>query len=163
MRILDLGSGGGIPGLVLAAGRPEGEFVLLDASRRRTAFLNDAVERLGFGTRVRVVGERAEVAGRDPSLRGWMDAVVARSFGPPAVTAECAAGFLPVGGVLVVSEPPDPEAVGARWPASGLAELGYGPAVPLEAASAGFVRIPRTGQDDRWPRRVGVPAKRPRW
>ena len=48
--------------------------------------------------RVRVVRARAEVAGRDAALRGRFDVVVARGFGPPAVTAECAAPLLSLGG-----------------------------------------------------------------
>jgi 16S rRNA (guanine527-N7)-methyltransferase len=152
-----------VPGLVLAVLRPERSLVLLDAAQRRTGFLREAVDRLGLASRVQVVTDRAEVAGRSPDLRSSFDAVVARSFGPPAVTAECAAGFLPVGGVLVVSEPPADEEPEGRWPPAGLAELGFGPAVRLGTATAGFVRIPRVEVHDRWPRRVGIPAKRPRW
>ena len=92
--------------------------------------------------------------------------VVARSFGPPAVTAECAVGFLRSGGRLVVSEPPgDAEGDGAadRWPRSGLEELGYAPPVPASVPGASFVVLEKTRGDDRWPRRVGIPAKRPVW
>jgi 16S rRNA (guanine527-N7)-methyltransferase len=121
-RALDLGSGGGVPGLVIAAARPNVELVLLDASERRTDWLRRAVIRLGWADRVRVVTARAEELARDGAWRGSQDAVVARSFAPPLVTAECAAGFLRVGGVLVVSEPP---AAGAdRWPAPALDQLG---------------------------------------
>ena len=48
-RIVDLGSGGGLPGLVVAAAWPEGVVVLLDANARRTEFLRRAVDRLGLG------------------------------------------------------------------------------------------------------------------
>ena len=72
--------------------------------------------------RVTVVAGRAEELGRSPQWRGRMAAVVARSFGSPSVTAECAAPLLAVGGQLVVSEPPEPAA--GRWPAAGLALVG---------------------------------------
>ena len=121
-RILDLGAGGGVPGLVVAHAVPEADVVLLDASTGRTDFLRRAVGRLGLVERVTVLTARAETAGRDPVWRGTFDAVVARSFGEPAVTAEAAAPFLRVGGQLVVSEPPD-RAVD-RWPPDGLALLG---------------------------------------
>ena len=87
-RLLDLGSGGGVPGLVIAAARDDLQIVLLDAAERRTAFLEQAVAELGIGSRVTVVRGRAEELGRDPELRRRFDVVTARSFGPPAVTAE---------------------------------------------------------------------------
>ncbi|HET9772856.1 MAG TPA: RsmG family class I SAM-dependent methyltransferase, partial [Acidimicrobiia bacterium] len=88
-RVLDLGSGGGLPGLVLATARPELELTLLEARQRACRFLREAVAELGLGG-VDVVESRAEEAARRPGLRETFDAVVARSFGPPAVTAECA-------------------------------------------------------------------------
>ncbi len=123
-RVVDLGSGGGLPGLVLATRWPEARLVLVEAGSRRAAFLTEAVTRLGLESRVIVLRERAEVAGRDPGCRGRFDVVVSRSFGPPAVTAECAAPFLRVGGVLVASGPPAPHATGSAgrrpgWPRSG--------------------------------------------
>ena len=130
-RALDLGSGGGLPGLVLAALWAESSWVLLDAGERRTAFLTEAVTELGWPDRVEVRRERAERAGHDPELRGRHDLVVARSFGPPAVTAECAAPLLTVGGWLLVSEPPDAADTAERWDDAGLDRLGLrrGPAV----------------------------------
>jgi 16S rRNA (guanine527-N7)-methyltransferase len=161
---LDLGSGGGIPGLVLAHGWPEREAVLLDSNTRRARFLTEAVAELGWQGRVRVVGERAEVAGRRPALRGAFSLVVARSFGPPPVVAECAAPFLRPGGVLVVSEPPGSERherVDQRWPRSGLDALGL---IPLARWQGRFgYQLLRQAEPcpDRFPRRTGVPAKRP--
>jgi 16S rRNA (guanine527-N7)-methyltransferase len=122
-RIVDLGSGAGLPGLVLAVEDPDLRVALVDASERRSDVLRRAVGRLGLTERVEVVCERAEVLGRSPAWRSQAAAVVARSFGPPALLAECAAPLLRLGGQLVVSEPPtdDPE----RWPAAGLALLGF--------------------------------------
>jgi 16S rRNA (guanine527-N7)-methyltransferase len=158
---LDLGSGGGLPGLVLALEWQSSRAVLLDAMVRRTEFLRRACSDLGLDGRVRVVCERAEVAARDPELREQFDVVTARSFGPPAVTAECAVAFLRPGGRLVVSEPP--EDTGERWPTSGLAVLGLGLRQPASPQRR-YVVIVRTGDiEDRFPRRVGVPAKRPLW
>jgi 16S rRNA (guanine527-N7)-methyltransferase len=157
---LDLGSGGGLPGLVVAGEWPTSTGVLLDANHRRAEFLEDACRRLHLGPRVRVVCERAEVAGRDPLLREQFDAVTARAFGRPPVVAECGSPFLRVGGRLVVSEPPHET---ARWDADALSLLG----MELEVVSrleARYVVMRRIAPvDDRWPRRTGVPTKRPLW
>lgn len=159
-RVLDLGSGGGVPGLVLAAEAwTTSEVVLLDGSRRRCTALEVEVDALGLGDRVRVVWSRAEEAGRDPDLRASFDVVVARSFASPAVTAECAAPLLRVGGVLVVSEPPDDGI--DRWPA-GVARLGLEAEPVIEAAGHRFVLLRQVEAcPDRYPRRPGVPQRRP--
>ncbi|MEW6474765.1 MAG: RsmG family class I SAM-dependent methyltransferase [Actinomycetota bacterium] len=164
-RVLDLGSGGGLPGLVIATQRPELELTLLEARQRACRFLREAVSGMERPD-VAVVEARAEEAARRGDLRETFDAVVARSFGPPAVTAECAVGFLRPGGRLVVSEPPGDEgkeAVTARWPSAGLEELGFGPPSRGAAPGGSFVVLEKVRSDDRWPRRVGVPAKRPLW
>ncbi len=155
-RALDLGSGAGLPGLVLALAWPHSEWVLLDANARRAEFLVSAVQELGLADRVVVDHRRAELSGRDPDRRGTMAAVVARSFGRPAVVAECAAPFLAAGGYLVVSEPPEDT---DRWPEDGMAALGLEADPP---ASPGFVRFRQIAPcPERYPRRDGVPAKRP--
>lgn len=156
-RALDLGAGGGLPGLVLAVADPAVTWVFVDASQRRTAALAAAVADLDLGARVSVLCGRAEEVARDPAHRSAYDAVVARSFGPPAVVAECAAPLLRPGGALAVSEPPD-DAPG-RWPEEGLALLGLAP-VPSSDAGV-FVAEQRAEAGERFPRRVGIPAKRP--
>jgi len=159
---VDLGSGGGLPGLVLALlGGPDRRWRLVDANRRRCAFLRDAVAELGLADRVEVTEGRAEDVGRRPDVRGHADVVVARSFGAPAVVAECAAPLLTVGGRLVVSDPPD-RAVEDRWPAQRLDDLGLSPAAPHRGAGAHLSVMTQVRPcPDRYPRRVGVPAKRP--
>jgi 16S rRNA (guanine527-N7)-methyltransferase len=168
-RWIDLGSGGGLPGLVLAQVWPGSEGVLLDSSHRRTEFLGGAVHTMEWDGRVRVVRARAEDAGRDPGLRQGFQAVWARSFGSPPVTAECAAPFLRVGGLLVVSEPP-PDQVpgtgagdpgGGRWPRDGLAPLGLEPLRTLRGRFGYQIVSQSEACPERFPRRAGVPTKRP--
>jgi 16S rRNA (guanine527-N7)-methyltransferase len=159
-RAVDLGSGGGVPGLVLAGLLPTASWLLLDASLQRVRFLEGAVRQLGLTSRVEVRHGRAEDLGRDPDWRGTCDAVVARSFGPPAVVAECAAPLLRVGGGLVVSEPPEPD--GERWPSVGLSELGL--VVRLVGPRSGYRMAEmqlEVSCPDRFPRRAGVPARAP--
>ncbi len=159
-RVVDLGSGAGIPGLVLALLWPQVPVVLVDASQRSAAFLEEAVGRLGVEGRVKVVRQRAEVVGRDRQWRGTADLVVARGFAPPAAVAECAAPLLAPVGKLVVSEPP--ERAEDRWPPEGLARLGLAPGAIVDRGGKGY-RVLRQERlcPDRFPRRVGIPAKRP--
>jgi len=161
---LDLGSGGGLPGLVLADEWPEAQGTLLEAQRRRCQFLTAAVRKLGLEARVEVVCGRAEELARTPRLRSEFDLVVARSFAAPAATAECAVGFLRPGGELVVSEPPDAESSASRWDADGMTILGFGPTSYLRQGESGAIRAELISEPaDRWPRRDGVPTKRPLW
>jgi 16S rRNA (guanine527-N7)-methyltransferase len=149
-RVLDLGSGGGLPGLVLAVGLEAAEVTLLDAREGRTDFLRRAVRKLGLGDRVEIVTGEAQVVAHRVDRRGRYDAVVSRSFGSPAVTAECAAGFLRVGGRLVVSEPPGDGGAADRWPEAGLAVVGQ----RLLQVGEGYVAIEQVAScPPRYPRR----------
>ena len=155
----DLGTGGGLPGLVLAVQRPEVHWTFVESSQTRAQFLTHAVARLGL--EVDVLADRVEQLGRGAG-RETFDVVTARSFGLPAVVAECAAPLLVLGGVLVVSEPPEGEVI-VRWPEAQLAELGLG-AAELVAGPPRLARITRVGPcPPDVPRKVGRPAKRPRF
>ncbi len=160
----DLGSGAGVPGLVLALLWPETTLALVDAMAKRTRWLETACRQLGLGGRCRVVRERAEVLGHDPAFREHFEVVTARAFAAPAVTAECSAPLLEVGGRLVVSEPPEPDP--HRWPADALESLGLGPARRVDDPDvpATVVVLEKRGETpEAYPRRTGVPAKRPLW
>lgn len=165
---LDLGSGSGLPGLVLARAWPEAHAVLLDAGERRCRFLADAVRSLELGERVQVRCGRAEDLARTAELRDAHPLVVARGFGPPPVVAECGVGLVAPGGALVVTEPPPgvagPSRTVDRWPVEELAELGLVRESELRGADVGAVVLRKTGPTaPRWPRRAGVPRKRPLW
>ncbi len=148
------GAGSAAPG---GAGFP---WTLLDSRRRSVTFLREAVGTLGLAGRVAVVEGRAEDVGRSPEHRGRYRLVTARGFGPPAVTAECAAALLVVGGRLVVSEPPG--SGGERWPAYALERLGLGLLKVVRLHQGSFVVLEqRSTCPDAYPRRAGVPAKRP--
>ena len=160
-RVVDLGSGGGLPSLVLAQTWSAAEFWLIEANQRRVSFLAEAVVRMGWTDRVHACNGRAEVFGRDGQLRGTMDLVTARGFGPPAVTAECAGPFLVPGGRLIVSEPPASEGE-RRWPGAGLALLGMRLHGVCSRGPAHYAVVEQERPcPDRYPRRVGIPAKRP--
>lgn len=159
VRAVDLGAGGGVPGLALALAFPSVTWMLVDAAQRRTGFLRAAIDVLDLADRVDVATIRAEEFGRQAEHRGSFRVVVARGFGPPAVTAECAAPLLEVPGWAIVSDPPD--GVGERWPVEGLALVGMIPGPAVRAAGASFQVLEQEAQcPTRYPRRVGVPGKR---
>ena len=159
VRIGDVGSGGGVPGLVLAMAT-DAHLVLVDNKTRRTDWLSEAAYRLGLGERVTVVARPAEEAGQDPEWRGTCDVVVARSFAGPAPTAECAAGLVRRGGLVVVSEPPEAE---DRWAGLVTAPLGYD-SVRLIDRPEGHYAVLIAGSEpleDRFPRTWAAQKKRP--
>lgn len=140
---LDLGSGGGIPGLILSTCWPEAQLVLLDSNERRTAFLSDALIGLPGGATAEVVRGRAEEIGRDDRYRERFELVTARSFGSPAVTAECGAPLMVIDGLMVVSEPPSTET-------SRSADRGVARTRPLRKVRRPIrraLRIPGLGED----------------
>ncbi|MDW3215377.1 MAG: RsmG family class I SAM-dependent methyltransferase [Ilumatobacteraceae bacterium] len=120
-RLVDLGSGGGLPGLVLADAYPEIRITLVDRREKRTDFLRRAVLRLDF-THVDVVAADVDVliGEVDDGIRHRFDVVTARGFGPPSTTLTVACDLLAPAGRVVISEPP----AGDRWDAELLTSLG---------------------------------------
>lgn len=118
VRIADIGAGGGVPGLVLAADLPEAGVTLIDRRATRTDHLARLVRRLGLTARVDVRTVDLTVTPAD--LRGSFDVVTARGFGAPRVTVAAARPLLAPGGRIIISEPPAgrPD----RWPDELLAE-----------------------------------------
>jgi 16S rRNA (guanine527-N7)-methyltransferase len=155
---LDLGSGGGLPGLVLAE-RWGCQAVLVDSMVKRMSFLREVLTWSGAPRDVEVVTGRAEAVARESDYESSFDLVAARSFGPPAVTAECGARFLSMGGALVVSEPPQDDQ--GRWNAEILRTMGLEDKGRVRHGAAFRVLIKVSLTPRELPRDVGMPAKRP--
>jgi 16S rRNA (guanine527-N7)-methyltransferase len=98
-RIADLGSGAGLPGLVLAAGLPAARVDLIESLGRKCEFLREAAERMDLGN-VSVVCERSEDWASSHGREAY-DAVTSRAVGSLATLAELASPLLRQGGVLV--------------------------------------------------------------
>lgn len=96
-RVGDVGSGAGLPGLVLAIARPDVDFTLIEPMERRTAWLNDQVAELGL-TNVTVVRDRAEDVRRDVLL----DQVTARAVSALKKLIPMTAPLVRPGGELVL-------------------------------------------------------------
>jgi 16S rRNA (guanine527-N7)-methyltransferase len=129
--VVDVGSGAGLPGLVLAIARPDLSVTLVEPLLRRTRFLDEVVETLGLAERVEVVRGRAEeLHGR----RTW-DVVTARAVAPLERLAGWCLPLVSAGGELVAMKgAAAADEVEEAWPAlralgcerPAVAELGMG-------------------------------------
>ena len=156
-RVVDLGSGGGLPAVPLACTWPDSTWLLVESWARRAALLRRVVRELALGSRVAVTSARAELVGRGPE-RGQADVVTARSFGPAAVTLECAAPLLAPGGRVLISvrasEPP--------WPTKGLDAVGLALEADWRIDRYAYRSLVSTGACSAdLPRRPGVPERFP--
>jgi len=156
---LDLGSGGGLPGLVLLE-HWGCRAVLTDSMEKRMVFLREVLEWPGAPSGAEVITARAEDLARESDLEESFDLVTARSFGPPAVAAECAVRFLKVGGLLIVSEPPDDD-LPDRWPPSGLGKLGMTSRGRVRFGAAYQILEKTKPTPPQYPRPSGTPKKNP--
>jgi 16S rRNA (guanine527-N7)-methyltransferase len=164
---IDLGSGGGLPGLALAMARPDRHWTLVDSVGKKAALLAEFAEALGLRN-VTVLGERAEALGRSPGHRQHYGLVTARACAALPVLAELALPLLAVGGSLLAWKGPlgdgDEEVRRGRV---AIGQLGGGrlrivdPDVPALGGHR-FVVVPKERDTDaRFPRRAGEPGRRP--
>jgi 16S rRNA (guanine527-N7)-methyltransferase len=100
-RFIDLGSGGGYPGLPLAAGLPAARALLLEPIRKKAGFLSTVIEAIGLAGTVEAAPVRAEALAADRRHRGRWPAVTARAVAGLAELLELAVPLLEPGGVLV--------------------------------------------------------------
>jgi 16S rRNA (guanine527-N7)-methyltransferase len=156
--VVDVGSGGGMPGIPLKIARPDLRVTLLEADRRKAAFLVHAAASLDLA--VEVVTERAEDAARGP-LRETFDLAVCRALGPMPVVAELCLPLVRVGGrLLAMAGEAEPFGEAARLLGGGEPEVA--PAPTGARASGRVIAVPKIEPTpDRYPRRAGVPARRP--
>lgn len=124
--VVDVGSGAGLPGLVLAIARPDLSLMLIEPMRRRVTWLAETVEALGL-TNVELLHGRAE------AFWGQVCApyVTARAVAPLASLALWCSGLLPMGGWLVAMKGASAVEEVAR-DAEALADCGFGPAEVVE-------------------------------
>ncbi|HYM50923.1 MAG TPA: 16S rRNA (guanine(527)-N(7))-methyltransferase RsmG [Candidatus Limnocylindrales bacterium] len=157
-RAIDIGSGGGLPAIPLALALPGVRFTLLEASRRKVAFLQHVAGELRLDN-VEVVDRRAEEAGRLPGYREAFDRAVSRAAARPAVLLELAVPFIRTGGDLVA----DVGAIDAAPLAPVAARLGASPPwIERTRAGQSVLRLRKLSPTPpEYPRRPGVPERRP--
>uniref|UniRef100_A0A7S3QS54 Ribosomal RNA small subunit methyltransferase G n=1 Tax=Dunaliella tertiolecta TaxID=3047 RepID=A0A7S3QS54_DUNTE len=108
LRVIDVGTGAGLPGMVLAVMRPHWQVTLLDSLRKRCDFLTRAAEVAGVQN-VSVVWSRAEEGGRREELRDTFDLAVARAVAETRVLSELCLPFVRAGGLWIAAKGPDPK------------------------------------------------------
>ncbi|MFA6528081.1 MAG: 16S rRNA (guanine(527)-N(7))-methyltransferase RsmG, partial [Candidatus Gracilibacteria bacterium] len=104
-KVLDLGTGGGLPGVVLAIQHPDKNFTLVDATHKKCASIGLMIDYLEL-TNTTVICERAENLAHNPIHREKYDVVVARALAPLPTLLEYASGFIHTGGILIAYKGP---------------------------------------------------------
>src|ERR1700736_1850786 len=163
LRVIDVGSGGGLPGLPLRLARPDLALTLLEANRRKAAFLVQAAATLGLAD-VEVVALRAEAARHDPRHRESYDFALARALAAMPVLVELCLPFVAVGGrLLAMKTAAALEAESARAAIERLGgRLHEIVAAASSARSQGEVVVNEKVRPTpaEYPRRPGVPERR---
>ena len=158
-RVIDIGSGGGLPALPLAVAMPQVQFTLLEANARKCAFLEHVAGTLEL-TNVTVAPGRAEELGHRPALREQFDRAISRAAARPEVLLELALPFVTTGGDLVAQVSPlDPLLLepAARLLGGGTPRLEH-----PDASGRTLMVVPKLGATpSRFPRRIGLPGRKP--
>ncbi|MFM9958865.1 MAG: 16S rRNA (guanine(527)-N(7))-methyltransferase RsmG [Phycisphaerales bacterium] len=159
--IIDVGSGGGLPGIPLAIGMNHLRFTLLEATGKKAQFLSAVIEALGL-TNARVLNERAEVVGQDHRAhREMYDAVVARAVGPMSVIAELTVPLAKEGGsvFLVKGQKAEEELLAAK---AALHMLHAVHAGTIDTPTGRIVVLDKPRKTPRaYPRAPGEPKRKP--
>lgn len=164
--IIDLGTGGGVPGLPLAVVAPHLRFTLVDAREKKLAFVAAAARDLGLAN-VTTRAARAEALGRDADFRERYEVGLAKALAPLNILVELLVPLLVPGGLLVAwkARAAGDEIAAAARALDELAcvvEERRPYAIPGGDERRELILIRRTGPlPDRYPRRAGIPEKRP--
>ena len=164
---IDVGTGGGFPGLAIAIALPQAQVTLLDSVGRKTAAVEAMASTLGLADRVRVRTERIETTGRDGTFRGSFDRAVARAVAAAPVVAEYLVPLLKMDGqaLLYRGQWNDTDAVplhrALRLLQARLVEVQHRQ-LPSDRGTRHLLRVQPTGPCPRsYPRAVGTPSRDP--
>ncbi|KAH7287856.1 hypothetical protein KP509_31G000400 [Ceratopteris richardii] len=166
LKVVDVGSGAGLPGIVLAIARPCWEITLLESLQKRCNFLQYVMEALSLNN-VKLVRARAEDAGHDKNYREVFDISVARAVAEMRILVELCLPLVRIGGLLVAAKGANPEEEmhAAKRPA----ELLGASILSMEKVSSYSPYGQRTAvlchkkrrTPNKFPRKAGIPQKQP--
>lgn len=166
-EILDLGTGGGFPGLALAIVYPKMQFTLVDATEKKIAAVAEMAKSLGLKN-VSTVAARAEELARDKQHREQYDRVVARALAGFATLLEYCMPFVKPDGLFIAYQ--GPELIEQWQQYEDVAETLSSHLIACETAvlpdeeqsQRCFVVVEKTGKiNTAYPRRTGLPKKKP--
>ncbi len=166
VKVIDVGTGAGFPGLPLAMARPDISVTLLDSLKKRLLFLDEVIRQTDTKNAV-TVHARAEDGGRDKKLREQFDIVVSRAVSRLSVLCEYTLPYLKVGGTLIAMKGPSAEEELAEAK-NAISVLGGGEvtlqktALEDESLSHCLVLIKKVRPTPTtYPRKAGTPTKNP--
>ncbi|KUG02577.1 rrna small subunit 7-methylguanosine (m7g) methyltransferase gidb [hydrocarbon metagenome] len=164
-EIIDVGSGAGFPGLIMAISRQENTYTLLESELKKYQFLSQAVQLLKM-SHVQVIRGRAEELGHDNAYREHFDVATSRAVAAMRVVIEYCLPLTRVGGMVLLWKGPRYEeeieqsthalkVLGGKVEEIYLYQLG-------EDRQRAIIQIRKHQQTpERYPRRTGLPVKRP--
>ena len=165
-RCIDIGAGAGFPGLPLKIVWPRLQLTLLESVGKKVRFLTHMVEAMGL-QETDIVQGRAEELGRNPDYREVFDVALARAVAQMSVLVEYALPLVRVGGIFVAQKGDDIEvemkSAGAAIELLGGRLQEIKPVyLPGSEIARHLVVVQKLGPTtERYPRRPGIPAKRP--
>lgn len=165
-ELLDVGSGAGLPGIIYALYWPNCEVHLLESNKKRLEFLREAIEALDLSN-AKIIEGRAESHAHELVWRERFDMVTSRALAPLPISLELCLPYLALDGWMLTFKGSNP-ADEIRDAEFALNKLGAGKVLARSYTpgpgqkSRHALWIPKTGlTPDRYPRREGIPAKRP--
>lgn len=166
MKVMDMGTGGGLPGIPLSIMFPSAQFTLVDSVGKKVEAVEEFASKLSLRNIIAISG-RAEALGHDPEHREQYDRVLTRAVAPLRVLLELTLPFVHLNGKMIAYKGPNylPELSAARNAISSLRSetpqvRQY--SLPEDMGERTLVIVLKKFQTpERYPRRVGVPAKRP--
>ena len=163
-KVLDLGTGGGVPALPIKIVYPDTEMTMLDATAKKLAALDEMSDALGLKNAVTCWG-RAEELAHQPEYRAYFNMVVTRAAMYLPALIECAVPFLKEGGMLIAYKQGsnDDEIVESAHALDELnAEITGQVPYSIGGDARRLIMIEKTGPtSDKYPRRPGKPTKNP--